>query len=118
MNKDKLYQDGYTAGQDDMYTKMQEQYRTEKYLTEDDVQKIVNNWKEANKRNEETIKILAGRPTLISLNEKNWIWLDDNDLRKVYKEWIDDGIESDKELSHFALMIQTALVNKNEIKND
>ena len=118
MNNDKLYQEAYKAGQDDMYTKMQETYRSEKYLTEHDVQELINNWKEADKRNEETIKILAERPTLISLNEKNWVWLDDGDLRKVYRDWLKDGIESDKELSHFALMIQTAIVNKNEIKHD
>lgn len=118
MNNDKLYQEGYKAGQDDMYTKMQEKYRSEKYLTEEDVQELVNRWKEADKRNEETIKILAERPTLISLNDKNWVWLDDNDLRKIYRDWLKDGIDSDKELSHFALMVQTAIVNKNEIKHD
>lgn len=118
MNKDKSYQDGYTAGQDDMYEKMQEKYRTEKYLTEKDVKKIVDTWNEVDKRNTETIKILQERPNNILLNDKPWIWLDDNDLRKVYREWLDDGIASDKDLSHLALMIQTALVNKNEIKND
>ena len=118
MNKDKSYQDGYTAGQDDMYEKMQEKYRSEKYLTEDDVKKIVNTWNEIDKRNNETIKILQERPSNILLNHKPLAWLDDNDLRNVFREWLDDGIASDKDLTHFALMIQTALVNKNEINHE
>ena len=118
MKKNNLYQKGYKDGKDEMYTKMRGIYKSEKYLTEKEVKEIKNNWDQTYKWLEEKIVIMEKRPTHILSTNKLWFWLDNSDLNKVYAEWFKDGIARNKDMTHFALMIQTALVNKNEVNHE